>query len=117
RNPLVTRQGETVSAIFGFTAALLRILEKDHPTHLAVVFDTKDPTFRHAMYAEYKATRQKMPDELNAQLAGIRDVLAALAVPVLVHPGYEADDVIGSLAKRAEAQGFEVRIVTGDKDF
>ncbi len=117
RNPLTTRQGEIVSSIFGFTAAILRILERERPTHVAVIFDTKEPTFRHARYAEYKATREKMPDELVAQLPGIREVLDALAIRVLERPGFEADDVIASLARTAEREGFEVRIVSGDKDF
>jgi DNA polymerase-1 len=113
----VTRKGEVVSAVFGFTAALLRILEREKPSHLAVVFDTKEPTFRHARYADYKATREKMPDELVAQLPGIRSVLDALAITVLERPGFEADDLIASLANRAAGSGFQVRIVSGDKDF
>src|SRR5262245_16680645 len=90
RNLTVTRQGEVVPAIFGFTAAVLRILERENPTHLAVVFDTAEPTFRHVKYADYKATRQKMPDELVTQLAGIRAVLEAMAIPILERHGYEA---------------------------
>jgi len=117
RNPLVTPQGEVVSAIFGFASALLRLLEREQPTHLAVVFDTPEPTFRHARFPEYKATRQKMPDELVAQLTGIRSVLDALSIPVLERPGFEADDIIASLARRAARDGFDVRIVSGDKDF
>ena len=117
RSPLLTRQGENVSAIFGFTHALLRILEREQPTHWAVVFDTKEPTFRHAKYAEYKATRERMPDELVAQLPGIREVVAALNVPLLEQPGFEADDIIATLARKAEKAGFDVRIVSGDKDF
>ena len=117
RSPLLTRTGENVSAIFGFTHALLRILEREQPTHWAVVFDTKEPTFRHEKYPEYKATRERMPDELVAQLPGMREVIAALNVPLLEKPGFEADDIIATLARKAEAAGFEVRIVSGDKDF
>lgn len=117
RNPLVTRSGENVSAIFGFTHALVRIHEREHPSHWAVVSDTKEPTFRHARYPDYKATREKMPDELVAQLPGIREVLAAMKVPLLEKAGFEADDLIATLARKAAAAGFDVRIVSGDKDF
>ncbi len=117
RNPLVTQRGEIVSAIFGFTTTVLRIVEREQPSHLAVIFDTSEPTFRHLRYADYKATREKMPDELVSQLPSIRAVLDALAVPVLERPGFEADDLIATLARQAEKAGFDVRIVSGDKDF
>ncbi len=117
RNPLVTKRGEVVSALFGFTSALLRILERDRPTHLAVIFDTSAPTFRHARYPDYKATRQKMPEELVAQLPALRELIAALAVPWIEQDGLEADDLIAGLAARAADDGFTVRIVSGDKDF
>jgi DNA polymerase-1 len=117
RNPLLTRTGENVSAIFGFTHALLRIHEREKPSHWAVVSDTKEPTFRHARYPEYKATREKMPDELVAQLPGIRQILAAMNIPLIEKPGFEADDIIATLAREGAAAGFDVRIVSGDKDF
>ena len=117
RNPLVTRKGELVSAVFGFTHTLLRILQGRTPSHLAVVFDAKGPTFRHERYPQYKATREKMPDELVAQLPWIDEVLEALEVLVLRQEGCEADDVIGTLARRAKDAHWDVRIVSGDKDF
>ncbi len=117
RNPLVTKKGELVSAIFGFTSSVLRLLKMQEPTHVAVVFDSKKPTFRHERFADYKATRQKMPDELVDQLPAIDEMIQAFRIPEFRIDGYEADDVIGTLATQAEAQGMEVRIVSKDKDF
>jgi len=117
RNPLVTRRGEVVSALFGFTSTLLRILERERPSHWAVVFDTSAPTFRHERYPDYKATREKMPDELVGQLAGLRELVASLQVAWIERDGLEADDLIAALAQRAAKAGFAVRIVSGDKDF
>ncbi len=117
RNPLRTSRGEITSAIFGFLNTLLAIIEKENPTHLAIVFDTAEPTFRHKAYAEYKATRQKMPEELVDQLGRLDQVLNATGIPILAKPGWEADDVIGTLARAGEEQGFEVYMVTGDKDY
>lgn len=117
RNPLVNSRGEITSAIFGFLNTLISLIEKEQPTHLAIVFDTAEPTFRHKQYKEYKATRQKMPEELVDQLGRLDQVLSATGLKILALPGWEADDVIGTLAKRAEAQGYDVYMVTGDKDY
>jgi DNA polymerase I len=117
RNPLRTSRGEMTSAIYGFLNMLFSLLEKENPSHLAIVFDTKEPTFRHKTYPEYKATRQKMPDELVDQLGRLNQVLVATGIPILARPGWEADDVIGTLAGKAEAEHFEVAMVTGDKDY
>ncbi len=117
RNPLRTRQGEVTSVVYGFLNILVQLLQKESPTHLAIVFDTAEPTFRHTAFADYKATRQKMPDELGEQLGRLDQVLDATGIPVLRLPGWEADDVIGTLAKQAEQEGFEVFMVTGDKDY
>jgi DNA polymerase-1 len=117
RNPLVNSRGEITSAIFGFLNTLISLIEKEQPTHLAIVFDTAEPTFRHKQYKEYKATRQKMPEELVDQLGRLDQVLAATGLKILALPGWEADDVIGTLAKRAEQQGYTVYMVTGDKDY
>ena len=117
RNPLRTRQGEVTSVVYGFLNILVQLLQKESPSHLAIVFDTAEPTFRHKSYADYKATRQKMPDELGEQLGRLDQVLDATGIPVLRLPGWEADDVIGTLAKQAEQEGFEVFMVTGDKDY
>jgi len=116
RNPLLNSRGENTSAVFGFTTALLRILEQEHPDFLLVVFDTPQPTFRHERFAAYKATREKMPDEMAGQLPWVREVVEAFGVPIVERPGFEADDVIGTIATRAAAHGLEVRLVSGDKD-
>lgn len=117
RNPLVNSRGEITSAIFGFLNTLISLIEKEQPTHLAIVFDTAEPTFRHKQYKEYKATRQKMPEELVDQLGRLDQVLAATGIRILALPGWEADDVIGTLARQGEEQGYTVYMVTGDKDY
>jgi DNA polymerase-1 len=117
RSPLVTSKGENTSAVFGFMQSLLTIINREKSDFVAVVFDTPEPTFRHRMFAEYKATRQKMPQELVEQLPRLRQTLDAANIPVLEMPGYEADDVMGTLAVKARAQGLDVVLVTGDKDF
>ena len=117
RNPLITTKGENVSAVYGFLKSILKILDEQQPDYFAAVFDTPEPTFRHKIYPEYKATREKMPDEMSEQLPRIRELLETLNVPVIEVPGYEADDVMGILAKIAEKKGIETYLVTGDKDF
>lgn len=116
RSGLTNPQGKPTGATYGFTMTLRRILSQEQPDLLAVALDAKGPTFRHERYAEYKATRQKAPEEMIAQLDDIRAVIQAHGLPIFEIPGYEADDVIGTLAKQAEARGDEVSIVTGDKD-
>jgi DNA polymerase I len=115
--PLLNSRGENTSAIYGFVTTLLRILEDEKPDHIAVVFDTKEPTFRHEKYPEYKATRQKMPEDMAAQLDKLKEVVRAFNTPLLELPGFEADDIIGTLARRAEKEGVLTYMVTGDKDF
>ncbi|NOX37275.1 MAG: DNA polymerase I [Calditrichaeota bacterium] len=117
RNPLFTSKGVNTSAIYGFTLSLMKILSEEKPDYIAVVFDTKEPTFRHKKFADYKATRQKMPEEMADQYPMIVELVKAFNIPVIELPGYEADDVIGTLAKKAEQQGIETYMVTGDKDF
>ncbi len=116
RNPLSNSKGENISAVFGFAKTMIKILDEEKPDYFAVVFDTPEPTFRHKLFDEYKAQRPKMADEMVAQLPRIRQMLDALNVPVIAKPGYEADDVMGTLAKRASAAGIETILVTGDKD-
>ncbi len=116
RNPLINSKGENTSATYGFTAYLMRILFDEKPDYLAVVFDTKEPTFRHHKYAPYKATREKMPEEMAAQYPRIVELTEAFGVARLEKAGYEADDLIATLAKRAERQGIETYMATGDKD-
>ena len=115
--PIFTSKGVNTSALYGFTQTLLEILSKQQPTHIAVAFDTDAPTPRHTIFPEYKATRQAMPEDLAAALPHVRRMLEAFRVPLLECDGYEADDIIGTLARRAEKEGFKTYMVTPDKDF
>ncbi|HRR82591.1 MAG TPA: 5'-3' exonuclease H3TH domain-containing protein, partial [Planctomycetota bacterium] len=117
RNPLINSKGQNTSAIYGFASTVLRLIEKESPDRIAVVFDSPEPTFRHQRFPDYKATREKMPDEMREQLPLLDEVVAALGLPSIRCPGFEADDVIGTLARRAEAAGWDALIVSGDKDF
>ncbi|MDP9497426.1 MAG: DNA polymerase I [Actinomycetota bacterium] len=111
-----TTDGQPTNAVYGFTAMLINVLRDEQPTHLAVAFDEGGPTFRHEAYAEYKATRTESPTDFRGQVSLVKEVLAALRVPMVSRPGYEADDVLATLAKAAEAEGWDVLIVTGDRD-
>ncbi len=115
--PILTSKGVNTSALFGFTQTLLDILKNQQPTHLAVAFDTQAPTQRHVLYPEYKATRQAMPEDLIQALPHVRRMLEALRVPVIICDGFEADDIIGTLVRRARKEGFTSYMVTPDKDF
>lgn len=117
RTPLFTKKGENTTAIFGFFNQLFKLISERNPEYLAVAFDTKEPTFRHRQFEPYKATREKMPDEMAAQYPRILEVLRAMGIPVLEKPGYEADDIIGTLAIKAASEGYEVYLVTSDKDY
>jgi len=117
RQGFTTPDGRPTGAVYGFTATLRRILRVERPDLIAVAMDAKGPTFRHERYADYKATREKAPEEMVAQFDDIREVVEAHGILLLEIAGVEADDVIGTLAKRGEALGHEVSIVTGDKDF
>ena len=117
RNPRINSKGENVSAVFGFINTLLDIMHTYTPTHIAVAFDTHGPTFRHEEYPEYKATRDETPEGIRTAVPHIRNLLQAFNIPVLEYPGFEADDVIGTLARSAEKQGFDTYMVTPDKDF
>ena len=111
----VTRSGEPTAGVFGFTSVLLRILEQERPDYLIVAFDT-GRTFRDDIFPEYKGTREKMPDDLKSQIERIRQLVDAFNIPRLEITGYEADDVLGSVAKKAVKQGLGVKIITGDRD-
>ena len=113
---LSTRQGVPTNAVYGFTTMLLRAIREGNPTHLAVAFDEEAKAKRSELYSEYKATRGAPPEDLTPQFPLVRRVLEALRDPAIGFPGYEADDVIATLARRARAQGWEVVIVSGDKD-
>src|SRR5574341_914222 len=117
RNPLINSRGVNTSAVFGFAQSLLRILKEYKPDYIAIVFDTKAPTFRHELYADYKSTRSKMPDEMVEQLPYLNEVAQAMNLAVLQKEGFEADDLMGTLAKEAASKGVETILVTGDKDF
>ncbi len=110
-----THAGEPTAGVFGFTSILLRLLEQDHPDYLAVTFDT-GKTFRDTIFPEYKGTRAKMPEDLRPQIERIRQIVDAFNIPRLEMEGYEADDVLGSLANHLAAEGYGVKIITGDRD-
>jgi DNA polymerase-1 len=114
--PLSTSKGELVNAVFGFSNIVLRGFQDVRPDYVAIAFDLPAPTFRHEQYAEYKATRRPMPDDLRAQFPKVREVVAALRLPVFELAGFEADDVIGTLTREAEGRDLETTIVTGDLD-
>lgn len=116
-HPLINSKGQNTSAIFGFANYLMKILDDEKPDYLVAVFDTGEPTFRHKEYPEYKATRERMPEEMVEQLTHIKKMLNAFGVPTVERPGYEADDVIGTLALLAAKEDIDVFMVTGDKDF
>ena len=117
RNPLVTSDGRHISATYGFLNALLKIVRDESPDYLAVAFDSKEKTFRHKKYPDYKATREKMPFEMRPQIQWIKDILSAMNIPIIEMPGFEADDIIGTLARRAESEKIDTYMVSGDKDF
>jgi DNA polymerase-1 len=116
-NPIRTAAGRNTSAIYGFTNTLLELLTKQRPTHLAVVFDTAAPTARHKEFPAYKAQREEMPEELSSAIPDVKRLIRAFNLPVLELDGYEADDIIGTLAREACAAGYMTYMVTPDKDF
>jgi len=117
RRPMINSKGADMSILYGFTKYLLELIEKEHPTHLAVSFDPPGGTFRNEMYPEYKANRDATPQLVIDALAPLTEICESLRIPVLMMMGFEADDVVGSMAKRAEREGFEVFMVTPDKDY
>ncbi|MBA2249494.1 MAG: DNA polymerase I [Chitinophagaceae bacterium] len=117
RNPIITSKGKNTNAQFGFTNTLFDLITKEKPTHLAVAFDTAAPTERHTDFVDYKANRQAAPEDLSAALPDIKKIIQGFNLPVIECDGFEADDVIGGLAQQAEKYGYEVFMVTPDKDF
>ena len=115
--PLINSKGENTSAAYGVATTLLKLMKEERPDFIAVVFDSREPTFRHHKFPEYKANRQKMPDEMQAQFPRILELIEALGLKILQLSGYEADDVMGTLARRFAGQGVEVVLVSADKDF
>lgn len=113
---LTNSMGMHTNAVYGFLNIMFKIIDEENPTNLAVAFDVKHPTFRHEMYAEYKGTRKGMPEELREQVPLIKEVLTAMGIRIIELPGYEADDILGTVAKRSENAGMKVSIITGDRD-
>ena len=117
RNPRITSKGRNTNAQFGFTNTLIELIKKEQPTHLAVCFDVSGPTVRDEQYEHYKANRQDAPEDLLAAVPDIKRIIEAFNIPVIGITGYEADDVIGTLAWEAHDAGYEVFMVTPDKDY
>lgn len=117
KNPAYNSKGLNTSAILGFANTITEILSKEKPTHIGVAFDSFAPTFRHEEFEAYKATREAMPEDISKALPYIREMLEALEIPVFAMEGFEADDIVGTLAKMAEKEGFQVYMMTTDKDF
>ncbi len=117
KNPRINSKGLNTSVMFGFTNVLLEIINKQKPTHLAVAFDVSGPTFRHEQFPAYKAHREETPEDIKVAVPIVKDIVRAFNIPVLELQGYEADDVIGTFAKKASKEGFEVFMMTPDKDF
>lgn len=113
---LTNAAGLHTNAIYGFLNILFKILDEESPEYLTVAFDVKAPTFRHEMFKEYKGTRKPMPEELREQVPVMKEVLQAMGIRIIEQAGYEADDLLGTIAKRAEAEGIEVSLVSGDRD-
>lgn len=111
-----THSGQATNAVYGFTSMLINLLRDEQPTHLAAAFDVSRQTFRADLFPEYKAQRAKAPDEFKGQIDITKDVLGALGIPVMAEEGFEADDVIATLTTQAEALGYRVLVVTGDRD-
>lgn len=117
RAPRINSKGQNTSAIFGFVNTLEDVLKKEQPTHIGVAFDPKGGTFRHEMYESYKAQREETPEDIRASVPIIKEILRAYRIPILEVPGYEADDVIGTLAHQADQQGIKTYMMTPDKDY
>lgn len=117
RNPRINSKGQNTSAVFGFVNTLEEILRKENPTHIAVVFDSPLPSFRHIKYEEYKAQREPTPEDIKASIPIIKEILQTYNIPILEIPGYEADDVIGTIAKKMATQKVNVYMMTPDKDY
>ena len=117
RSPRMTSKGFNTSAVFGFCNTLEEVLKKEKPSHIAVVFDPSGPTFRHDAYAEYKANREKQPEDITLSVPYIKDILKAQNIPVIEVSGYEADDVIGTISRLAEREGYTTYMMTPDKDY
>ncbi|MEA3496449.1 MAG: DNA polymerase I [Bacteroidota bacterium] len=117
RNPRMNSKGNNTSAIFGFVNSLIEILEKEKPTHIAVAFDSYEVTERQVIYTEYKANRDKQPEDITASIPIIKSIIEAFKIPILEVPGYEADDIVATITKKVPAEDFDIFMYTPDKDF
>lgn len=117
KSPRINSRGHNTSVPFGFTNTLVEVLQKQKPSHIAVAFDTSAPTFRDEIFSAYKATRQETPEDVRYGVPKVKEIIKGFGIPILELDGYEADDIIGTLARRAEAEGLQVYMMTPDKDF
>lgn len=117
KNPRINSKGLNTGIMLGFTNTLLEVLEKERPTHIAVAFDTKAPTFRHVQFEAYKANRQAQPEDIEIGIPWVKQIVEAFDIPILELDGFEADDIIGTIAKKAERTSFQVFMMTPDKDY
>ncbi len=117
KNPRINSKGMNTGAILGFTNTLLEVLNKEKPSHIAVAFDTSAPTFRHKLFPEYKAQREESPEDIRTAIPIVKEEIRAFNIPVIELDGFEADDIIGTLAKKAASKGFKVYMMTSDKDY
>ena len=113
---LTNKDGLHTNAIYGFLNIMFKVLEEENPSHLLVAFDRKEPTFRHKMYEEYKGTRKPMPEELAEQLPVLKELLQAMQITIFSKEGIEADDILGTMAKKGEKEGYDVVVLSGDRD-
>ena len=117
KNPRINSRGENTSAILGFTNTLEEVIQKEQPTHLGVAFDPSGGTFRHEAYPQYKAQREETPEAIRLAVPYIKEILEAYRIPLLEVKGFEADDVIGTLARQADERGIDTVMMTPDKDY
>ncbi|NVJ87172.1 MAG: DNA polymerase I [Algoriphagus sp.] len=117
KNPRINSKGLNTGVMLGFTNTLLEVLNKEKPSHIAVAFDTSAPTFRHEQYEPYKANRQEQPEDITASIPWVKEIVKAFNIPLLEMDGFEADDIIGTIAKKAEKESFTVYMMTPDKDY
>jgi DNA polymerase-1 len=117
KNPRINSKGLNTGVVLGFTNSLIEIINKEKPTHIGVAFDLPGPTFRHEMFEDYKAQREEAPEDIRAGIPIVKELVKCFNIPILEKTGFEADDVIGTIAKEASRKGFEVFMMTPDKDY
>ena len=114
--PLTNRDGLHTNAVYGFLNIMFKVMDEEEPSHMLVAFDEKAPTFRHTMYEQYKGTRKPMPEELREQVPILKEVLKAMNIMIFSREGIEADDILGTMAKKGEKDGYQVSVISGDRD-